>query len=144
MSPEQARGGPIDNRSDIFSLGVVLFEMLTGKPPFEGSTLWAVVQQIAQADPPPPSAINADVPRELDPIVLKMLARDPGKRYESAASLAAELRAVAADLNIRTTASEPPAVRSSAAPRRPALTWIMATLILAALAGLVWLATRSA
>jgi serine/threonine protein kinase len=143
MSPEQAQAKPADSRSDIFSLGIVLFEMLTGKTPFEGPTPAAVLQQMTHADPVPPSVLNADLPRELDGIVLKMLARDPDKRQASAATVAAELRGVAAGLNIRVP-SELPAVRAAAQPRRPALGWIVGALVLIALAGLVWLASRSA
>ncbi len=91
MSPEQALGEAVDERTDIFSLGIVLFEMLTGRLPFKGATSTALALQIVQAAPPAPSSVNPSVPRELDPIVAKALAKSLDQRYESAATMAAEL-----------------------------------------------------
>jgi TolB-like protein len=107
MSPEQALGEDVDQRTDIFSLGIVLFEMLTGKLPFSGATATALALQIVQAPAPVPSSVNRSVPRDLDPIVAKALAKSLDQRYESAATMAAELRSVAAILDVRGTTSEP-------------------------------------
>jgi serine/threonine protein kinase len=142
MSPEQALGESVDYRTDIFSLGVVLFEMLTGKGPFAGTTPSAVALQIVQADAPLPSALNPALPREIDPIVDKMLAKSFDRRYESSATLAAELRSVAAILDVRAGTSEPPAIVRAEPERRSAAGWVVA-LIVIVLAGLIWLATRA-
>jgi serine/threonine protein kinase len=88
MSPEQALGESLDPRTDIFSLGIVFYEMLTGRNPFAADAATAVLLNIAQRTPPPPSTINPDVPRELDPIVAKTLAKNPFDRYETAVALA--------------------------------------------------------
>ena len=107
MSPEQALGEAVDQRTDIFSLGIVMFEMLTGKPPFSGATATALSLQIVQAPAPAPSSINKSLPKEFDGIVLKALAKSVNQRYESAAVMAAELRALAAVLDVRSGTSEP-------------------------------------
>jgi serine/threonine-protein kinase len=93
MSPEQLLGGAVDQRSDIFALGVVLYEALTGAPPFSGSDITQIMYQIVHAVPPPPSAVNSRVSPMLDLIVAKALAKDPAARYPDARELAADLRA---------------------------------------------------
>jgi TolB-like protein len=113
MSPEQTLGERVDARTDIFSLGLVILEMLTGRNPFVGTTAGATSINIVQAAAPAPSTVNRDVPPELDPILAKALSKDLASRYQSAASLAAELRSVATVLDIRTGETEP-------APRLPA------------------------
>ena len=94
MSPEQVKGNAVDARSDIFSLGVVLYECVTGKPAFGGNTPVEICAQVIQADPPPPSQVNPSVPRNLDRVILKALAKDPDLRYESAGQLIEDLSAV--------------------------------------------------
>lgn len=92
MSPEQVSGQPIDRRSDIFSLGVVLFEMLTGKRLFLGKNDVETLEKIRKAEVPPPSVFNSDISPDLDKIVLKSLARDREERYQWASEFSEELK----------------------------------------------------
>ena len=94
MSPEQGRGGDVDGRSDLFSLGSVMYECLTGSAPFKGSNAVEVLARVMEVNPPPPSQLNPLVPRELDAIVLRLLSKDPDGRYQSASDLLADLRAL--------------------------------------------------
>jgi serine/threonine protein kinase len=127
-SPEEAGGQPADERSDTYSVGAILFEMLTARRPLHRGAA-------------APSASNSHVPRELDEIVLKAVAPNPSGRYQSAATLAAELRSMAAILEVRGGAGDEEddqAARPASVPR------ILATavLILAVAALLVWWLTR--
>ncbi len=91
FSPEQAQGLPADERSDVYSLGIVLYEMLAGIPPFSGESPVAVAYQHVSEFAAPPSSLNHDVPRELDAIVMKALEKNPGARYQSAAEMRNDL-----------------------------------------------------
>jgi serine/threonine-protein kinase len=104
MAPEQIRAdATIDGRADLFSLGAVLYEMLTGRAPFTGETVHEIMEQVLGADPPSPGSVNARVPPELDAIVMRMLAKRPADRFPSARSLFRELRRVEERLEERTT-----------------------------------------
>ncbi len=94
MSPEQAWGKPIDRRSDLFSLGVVLHEMLTGERLFRGDTDITVLEKVRSAEVIPPSRMNPEVPTNLDAVVLKALAKDPDERYANASDLLRDLDSV--------------------------------------------------
>ena len=94
MSPEQAWGKPIDHRSDLFSLGCVLHEMLTGERLFRGESDMAVLELVRKADVPAPSRINPDVPVALDQIVLKALAREPENRYGTGSEMLRDLESI--------------------------------------------------
>ncbi|HEY0080325.1 MAG TPA: protein kinase [Pyrinomonadaceae bacterium] len=98
LSPEQASNIQVDARSDLFSLGAVLYECICGRAAFPGTTLLEIGGQVLYVDPPPPSRFNPRIPSELDRIALKALAKKPDERYQSAAELEADLRRVRAKM----------------------------------------------
>lgn len=128
-SPEEARGGEPDDRSDIYSIGAILYEMLTTRRPLHRG---------ASA----PSASNPHVPKELDDVVLKAVAPNPESRYQSVATLAAELRSMAAILDVRGGAGDEDD-RAAAESTSVGRVAVMTALILIVLAALAWLVTRS-
>ncbi|MGW0053065.1 Stk1 family PASTA domain-containing Ser/Thr kinase [Nocardia nova] len=91
LSPEQARGEQVDARSDVYSVGCVLYEILTGQPPFTGDSPVAVAYQHVREDPKLPSLVHPGVPRELDSVILKAMSKNPANRYQSAAEMRADL-----------------------------------------------------
>lgn len=91
LSPEQARGEAVDARSDVYAAGCVLFELLTGEPPFTGESPVAVAYQHVREDPRLPSELNASIPPALDAVVLKALSKNPLNRYQSAAEMRSDL-----------------------------------------------------
>ena len=91
FSPEQAQGQPVDARSDIYSLGCVLYELLAHRPPFTGDTPVAIAYKQVNESPVPPSQVNPDVPPRLDAVVMKCMAKNPANRYQSAAELSEDL-----------------------------------------------------
>jgi beta-lactam-binding protein with PASTA domain/predicted Ser/Thr protein kinase len=96
LSPEQARGAPVDQRSDIYSVGIVLYELLTGKLPFTGETPLEIAMKHLSEIPTAPSELRPDIPADLDMVVLRALAKDPEDRYQSADEMERELARVAA------------------------------------------------
>ncbi|GAA3250064.1 Stk1 family PASTA domain-containing Ser/Thr kinase [Pseudonocardia petroleophila] len=91
LSPEQARGEAVDARSDVYAAGCVLFELLTGEPPFTGDTPVAVAYQHVREDPRHPSELNPSIPAALDSVALKALSKNPANRYQSAAEMRSDL-----------------------------------------------------
>jgi serine/threonine-protein kinase len=94
MSPEQAMGGPVDPRSDLYSLGVVLYEMLTGELPYEGDSSVTIAVKHVMEPPRAPGEVNSEVPEGISALTYKLLAKDPGDRYTSATQLIKDLRRV--------------------------------------------------
>jgi Tol biopolymer transport system component len=105
MSPEQLRGRDLDGRSDLFSFGLVLYEMATGRPAFTGETTAVISAAILHDEPPTPRALRADLPLRLDDIILKTLEKDRADRYQTAADLRADLRRLKRELDSRPVAS---------------------------------------
>jgi eukaryotic-like serine/threonine-protein kinase len=100
LSPEQARGAPVDQRSDLYSVGIVLYEMLTGSVPFTGDTPVEIAMKHISAVPQPPSTARPDTPDDLDLVALRALAKDPRERFQTAEEMDSELGRVAAGLAV--------------------------------------------
>jgi serine/threonine protein kinase len=111
MSPEAIQGHDLDYRTDLYSLGVVLFELVTGRLPFDAVHETAVMYEIVNVDAPPPSAVRRDLDPELDRIILECLDKDPEERYQSAKGLAKDLRRFSRRLDACAPARCPPSNR---------------------------------
>jgi eukaryotic-like serine/threonine-protein kinase len=131
MSPEQAEGKPADRRTDLWSLGVVLYEMVSGRMPFPGEAEAAVAYGILYSDPEPLTALRSGLPVELDRIVAKTLAKEPALRYQHVEDLVVDLRAMAAQLEPGKLSARRPVKK---APRRRGYLWAGAAVALLALA----------
>ncbi len=101
LSPEQARGEPVDARSDVYSTGCLLYELLTGHPPFQGDSPVALAYQHVRESAPVPSSVNPRVPRSVDAIVMKALAKNALNRYQSAGEMRADLQHALADQPVK-------------------------------------------
>jgi eukaryotic-like serine/threonine-protein kinase len=108
LSPEQARGERVDSRSDLYSTGCLLYELLTGRPPFTGDSPVAIAYQHVRENPVPPSRVDPDVPPWADAIVLKAMAKSPADRYQTAAEMRADLQRAASGMPV---AAAPPPTR---------------------------------
>ena len=140
LSPEQALGDAADARTDIFSLGAVLYTMLTGKPPFEGASSSALAVAALQATPPPPSRTNPEVPHEIDGIVGRAMSKSLDRRYQSAAELAADLRGAAMLLEVRSAQQAEEAIVPETQPQSSAWRTVALALVLVAVVALgAWL-----
>ncbi len=144
MSPEQAKGEALDARTDLFSLGTVLYEMVTGRRAFEGDDIAQILGRIINGVFVPPRALNPAVPRALDAIIVKLLAADPKQRYQNAGELAADLARADAPSGAlpRARADAQAAERTPPWRGRPALVAI-SLLLVAATLGYAWYTRRS-
>ncbi|MEX2663564.1 MAG: bifunctional serine/threonine-protein kinase/formylglycine-generating enzyme family protein [Vicinamibacterales bacterium] len=141
MSPEQARGEPLDTRTDLFSFGVVLYEMATGAPPFTGATPAIIFEAILNRSPASPGTVNSRIPAELDRIIAKSLEKDRELRYQHASDLRADLARLKRQLDSGRATTAPAATapvpaapdHGTARRRRRTFTWaaVLAALALA-------------
>lgn len=140
LSPEQAVGGTIDERSDIFSFGVLLYEMLTGRNPFIGATPSATVMNIIRLSPPPPSLSVPLAPPELDTLVARALAKPVESRASSILALSSDLRRVAATIDAKERDTELPE-RPRGGPSKSTssnASWLIGVLVLILIVAVLW------
>jgi TolB-like protein/tetratricopeptide (TPR) repeat protein len=145
MSPQQVEGKPLDHRSDIFSLGVVLVEMVTGRNPFQGGSSAQIMSAILRDTPPPATALRPDVPQQLDRILNHCLEKEPEDRFQTARDVHNELRQLKAEIESKAIARSgaAAAMRAPGSPRK--VTIIAVTALALAAAGVTaYLRSRSA
>jgi serine/threonine-protein kinase len=107
LSPEQARGERVDARSDLYSTGCLMYELLTGRPPFTGDSPVAIAYQHVRENPLPPSRLDPDIPPWADAIVLRAMAKSPNERYQSAAEMQADIQRAASGMQVAAMAPPP-------------------------------------
>ena len=119
ISPEQAKGGRVDNRSDIYSLGVVMYEMMSGRPPYDGDSPVAVAIQHINGGAPMPSTLNPNIPGGLEQIIMKAMSLDPNDRYASAAQMLVDMDEFRKDPAVLFDYNTPPTDAVTAFPKAP-------------------------
>jgi beta-lactam-binding protein with PASTA domain/tRNA A-37 threonylcarbamoyl transferase component Bud32 len=112
LSPEQARGERVDSRSDLYSTGCLMYELLTGRPPFTGDSPVAIAYQHVRENPVPPSRLDPDIPPWADAIVLKAMAKSPNDRYQTAAEMQADIQRAASGMQVAAMAMPPMPTRA--------------------------------
>src|SRR5215472_10171803 len=117
MSPEQLNGKPVDGRSDLFSLGVIAYWLLTGEKPFTGESITEISLQVVTKDPKPPTAVNSSLSADADYVLNRALAKDPAKRYQRGKDMAADFHELSGGRRPRTQVSKEPTIRLDAASR---------------------------
>lgn len=144
LSPEQARGEVVDSRSDLYSAGCLLYELLTGRPPFQGESAVSIAYQHVSEAPVPPSQVDPAVPAALDPVVLKSLAKSPADRYQTAAEFRTDLQRALAGLPpadhtavLAGSVAAAPAVAAADPDESPRSKWAWVGIALAVLAATV-------
>jgi eukaryotic-like serine/threonine-protein kinase len=146
LSPEQALGEAVDQRTDVFSLGTLAYELVTGRNPFAAGNAADTIVNVIQGPIPPPSQVNPAVPKDLDAVIARALTRDLNQRQQSAAAFGAELRSVAAVLDVRSgDVHEPSALLPiDESPDRQAAGLLAGALAAAAAAAVLvwWLLSR--
>jgi serine/threonine protein kinase len=125
MAPEQAEGKSIDYRTDLYALGVVLYQMLTGQAPFRGTTPSATLHAVVYEPPPPPRQLNPGLPPAIEAVLLKALAKQPDQRFQQGAEMVAALRGAPSGALRGAVESPRPAQRAPTRPKRSPVVWIM-------------------
>lgn len=139
MSPEQVRGESIDERSDLFSLGSVLYTMCTGRPPFRAETSYAILRRIVETEPRSIREINPDIPDWLESVIMRLLAKTPADRFDSAQQVAELLRQCLAHVQHPTTQQLPPECGRVQHPGKRSLhRWLVGAIAILVLAALVF------
>jgi TolB-like protein/tRNA A-37 threonylcarbamoyl transferase component Bud32 len=143
MSPEQARGEPVDERSDLFSTGAVLYELFTGRRAFDGDTIGVIYSRVLEHAPPPARSISRDLPEQIENVLSKALEKDRRLRYQSVADLAADLARVARDRSASRASTAAVAARPARTARSPAFRMALAAAAVLGIAALWWVFSPS-